>query len=374
MYHNLVQSHLDRYKASFLSATAKSGRITELASLLEISSPSLTELQHALHEAIHASHANVVSLLLANGADPNLRDSTGNNALHVAALLGNLEVCSLFLKHESARDLLNALNDDGFTPFDVSFENGHFAIAQQIKNVMDNANFNLSDDGFEEELQELQDELELEEQVTVSRGGESPPCFQNDDGDCDSLLSHSEQDSLYSQSEHEAVETSKGRNLSKERESERIHETLLLLNALQEENFSLKEKLRTQEVRTANAQNALIVMEKQLAEKEETIQRFETIVNGENLNQLSLDNLNNAEEQLLESIERIRKQKQIMIESKLSAQEEKSCCVICQCEAKSILLLPCRHLCVCDGCSKREELVNCPLCRTFISERISTYM
>lgn len=373
MYHNLVQSHLDRYKASFLSATAKSGRITELASLLEISSPSLSELQHALHEAIHASHANVVSLLLANGADPNLRDSTGNNALHVAALLGNLDVCSLFLKHESARDLLNALNDDGFTPFDVSFENGHFAIAQQIKNVMDNANFNLSDDGFEEELQELQDELEMEDQAAVSRGREMP-CIEDDDGDCDSLLSQSEQDSLLSLSEHEAVEGSKGRNSSKERESERIHETLVLLNALQEENFSLKEKLRTQEVLTANAQNALVVMEKQLAEKEETIQRFETIVNGENLNKLSLDNLNNAEEQLLESIERIRKQKQITIETKLSAQEEKSCCVICQCEAKSILLLPCRHLCVCDGCSKREELVNCPLCRTFISERISTYM
>lgn len=40
-------------------------------------------------------------------------------------------------------------------------------------------------------------------------------------------------------------------------------------------------------------------------------------------------------------------------------------CVICICEPRDTLILPCRHLCLCNGCadSLRYQANNCPICR-----------
>lgn len=40
---------------------------------------------------------------------------------------------------------------------------------------------------------------------------------------------------------------------------------------------------------------------------------------------------------------------------------------------RGVLLLPCRHLCVCKGCSERQELTLCPLCRHAIAEKLVVY-
>jgi hypothetical protein len=41
-----------------------------------------------------------------------------------------------------------------------------------------------------------------------------------------------------------------------------------------------------------------------------------------------------------------------------------SLCCICRDQVKSILLLPCRHLCVCSLCIELRPLTHCPMCRT----------
>lgn len=40
-------------------------------------------------------------------------------------------------------------------------------------------------------------------------------------------------------------------------------------------------------------------------------------------------------------------------------------CVICMCDVRDTLILPCRHLCLCYGCadSLRYQANNCPICR-----------
>ena len=40
-------------------------------------------------------------------------------------------------------------------------------------------------------------------------------------------------------------------------------------------------------------------------------------------------------------------------------------CVICMCESRDTLILPCRHLCLCNGCADnlRYQANNCPICR-----------
>lgn len=47
------------------------------------------------------------------------------------------------------------------------------------------------------------------------------------------------------------------------------------------------------------------------------------------------------------------------------AEEGGAECVICMCDGRDTLILPCRHLCLCSGCadSLRYQANNCPICR-----------
>ena len=55
--------------------------------------------------------------------------------------------------------------------------------------------------------------------------------------------------------------------------------------------------------------------------------------------------------------------------------EEKLCC-ICQDHEKCIMMLPCRHLCICERCLEplRARSHNCPMCRKPVKQMIKAYM
>lgn len=50
---------------------------------------------------------------------------------------------------------------------------------------------------------------------------------------------------------------------------------------------------------------------------------------------------------------------------------EETVCVICRDEPKSVVLMPCRHMCLCGSCS--GSIWTCPLCRNPIRSTISVY-
>ena len=52
-------------------------------------------------------------------------------------------------------------------------------------------------------------------------------------------------------------------------------------------------------------------------------------------------------------------------------------CVICQDNEKSVILMPCRHLCICEICCRelhRNYDMKCPLCRKNIREYITAFI
>ena len=57
-----------------------------------------------------------------------------------------------------------------------------------------------------------------------------------------------------------------------------------------------------------------------------------------------------------------------------AATDEDNLCVICEEEQKRVVLLPCKHLCVCVSCSKLEKLEDCPMCRTPISDKLEVFV
>lgn len=49
-------------------------------------------------------------------------------------------------------------------------------------------------------------------------------------------------------------------------------------------------------------------------------------------------------------------------------------CVVCLDRTKNVVLLPCRHMCLCDACGvPSNAITHCPLCRVRILSRISVY-
>ncbi|RLN93276.1 hypothetical protein BBJ28_00025701 [Nothophytophthora sp. Chile5] len=86
-------------------------------------------------------------------------------------------------------------------------------------------------------------------------------------------------------------------------------------------------------------------------------------------------------EQLLESalgrVRSVKEEKALEVQKKLDRrveeQNELKLCVICLSNEKSILCLPCRHLCLCETCSRRQEVVKCPICRLEIEEMLAVY-
>jgi hypothetical protein len=117
---------------------------------------------------------------------------------------------------------------------------------------------------------------------------------------------------------------------------------------------------------SASLDDVRFVFQQQLSSQALTLKSFDELKDWEQLLESSLA-----------SVRAMKEEKALELQKKLDRQveeqQELKLCVICLSNEKSILCLPCRHLCLCESCSAHEEVEKCPICRLHIDEMLLVY-
>jgi ankyrin repeat protein len=96
-----------------------------------VNSKSRNDLQAApIQSAAAAGQEKIVSMLLQNGADPNVREQGGYTPLHAAAQNGDQPMIRTLLYGGADLDLRS---DDRKTPLDLALESGHIEAAKILQ-------------------------------------------------------------------------------------------------------------------------------------------------------------------------------------------------------------------------------------------------
>lgn len=106
---------------SLLQDATLNGKLVTARTLVElgadVNAQGGTSQMTALHFAVHKKQKELVEILLAKGADPNRRDSTGETPLHLAAFGGMPEIARVLV--DAGADL-TAQDNRKMTPWDVA--------------------------------------------------------------------------------------------------------------------------------------------------------------------------------------------------------------------------------------------------------------
>ena len=87
---------------------------------------------NALHAAVACNDADIVKLLLENGADANQPQTQGVSAIHSAVHRGNLAIVKLLVQHKVN---VMAKTQDGKTALDFAEADGHLEVADYLRNL-----------------------------------------------------------------------------------------------------------------------------------------------------------------------------------------------------------------------------------------------
>ena len=87
-----------------------------------------------MHCAAEAGHANIVKLLLANGATRSALDEDKQTPLHLATASGHLDVVKVLTRERNCPELM-MLDKYQMTPFHLACESGHHGMVQYLTSM-----------------------------------------------------------------------------------------------------------------------------------------------------------------------------------------------------------------------------------------------
>ena len=336
------------------------------------------------------------------GAKPSIRDGEGNTVLHLASSIGDEGLASLFAPNA---DFAYCVNNDGQTALDIAVEKGFSSFAEHLNNLLyesyENGQQEDGDDHEEEENNTIVADQEDEQEYSISSADEDvdPHPDQevenadNDSDDIPNMTDHhssptqvdddDEHDEFYDSSSHfpnDIVDPSdidgNDDNMSDEAllnqlnqmtnfaqtQTQELYQTKYALNKLVQENEALTNELARCSTTTADT-----------AASNEDTTTTDSSSSADDLTNKSLAELNNLEMRAKQTLDAIIKAKEVASTQLEEEMEQLRTCVICKENTKSVLLMPCRHLCCCTECGHLDLLIQCPLCREPITERINVF-
>jgi hypothetical protein len=57
-----------------------------------------------------------------------------------------------------------------------------------------------------------------------------------------------------------------------------------------------------------------------------------------------------------------------------SSEADEHLCVICEDGKKQVVILPCKHMCLCKACADFDKIKECPMCRTKVESSITVFI
>mmetsp|Transcript_5422 Transcript_5422/g.13575 ORF Transcript_5422/g.13575 Transcript_5422/m.13575 type:complete len:372 (+) Transcript_5422:57-1172(+) len=370
MSHHEINQHIDRLKESFLCAAARGGRIQECASLIEFGAEIEWHENNddtPLLAAVRNGHQDCAALLLAHGASADHRDRDGNTVIHLAAARGDESMASLF--SPNAYELSLSTNNDGMTAIDVAVDRGSNSFAEHLNNLL----YEVGEEKDDPLASGMYGNVPSIEETSVVGA------IYDSENDLDDEYESNETSFSILTDGNELQHTSTSTTIDEEisivnpieitdEYGSRVNTDCTDPDALMKQLRNMTQLAHTQSRDLYKTKYALseLMQEHNILKDEIAIFRAE---DDSNLAQKSLAELNSLEEQIRCSLERVVKAKEVAS----SNLEDERVCVICREKTKSVLFMDCRHLCVCKDCGHLDVLVQCPLCRQTITERINVF-
>jgi hypothetical protein len=135
-----------------------------------------------------------------------------------------------------------------------------------------------------------------------------------------------------------------------------------------------KKKLKREQHETQERikKEAKVKIEKELREKTERVARETEEKNArETREQIEKEAREKVEKEYKEKYEKEAKERAEKEYTNQNGNDELQCC-ICLDEPKTIVLMPCKHMCMCEACAFVVDI--CPICRKKIKNRISVFI
>lgn len=409
---------IDRLKESFLWAAAQGGNTQDCESLVEIGADinwRNADGDTPLLAACRRGHTDTVAFLVAHGADCNATGADSLTPLHICSKRGDSSTLDVLMDgHISTA----AKTKDGMTALDIAKAKGYeniYGILMRQRRGLPRGNPMAS--SISTVSSRSQAAAASTTAATGAAGAAAAPSSRSASPGTDPIPNGAMPppskkksavakiqdstilDSMYNtkQKEDGATTSASVSKLPTTTTTTQPYsliggnssfaampndETTIALRSILEQEKQVRNKVEAK-LDIFKKQNSQLVTELQSASKQLQESRYDNkilqdrldrlLCAGGALKQVSLDEIIELEAELKRSLDIVIAKKAVLIRDQMENQKEQRLCVVCQERDKCVVLLPCRHMCLCEPCSQHTELKDCPLCRESILHRIGVF-
>lgn len=399
-----ISDSLDRMKDSFLFAAAESGSLHDCEALIDIGASMEWKSidcagDSALHAACRRGHTEVVAYLLKKGANVNALGADNYTPLHICSKRNDTRTLEILMQSKPNTELKTK---DGLTAHDLALNTSN------------------KDDNFHrtENKRTPSDSKQASSTTAQAKRASSSSSSSSSQSQSPLRIAESKEVNINNKNSTSTVTAS---NNSPHRQRKEITDdtkeiatssgtpkkensgySLVGPNMIPEHNetaLTLRKLLETEQRERRSAESQAEMMRTQIDMMREVIhelkseieivrdhaQNYEVERNQyekeaskyktDNINRANIEECEVLEKELRSTLETIESRKANLIAEKarIDNMDDRRLCVICCEKEKSIVLLPCRHMCLCEDCSEHDDLLQCPLCRRQIAHKFSVF-